>query len=241
MTRKSDFASVREVAKPGAPFGRRLYFSAGQIDEICAHALEVSGCLPSEPTPIEIELFIEKHFECLVLYEEIKPGVLGFAEFDANGRVEVVGAARSLFDGGSVGERRVRSTLAHEAGHGLLHATLFAAASESHPLLDGSFDYERRRIMCRAEDLGRGNDGYDGKWWEWQANQAIGGLLLPQRLVEACVEPLLEERGALRLPELPESNRERAVRVLADTFEVNRAVASIRLAVLSPPTSQLSL
>ena len=232
---------MREVAKPGEPFGRQLYFSAGEIEEICADALAASGCLPLEPSPIEIDLFIEKYFECQIFYKDIAPDVLGFAEFDSNGRVEAVGAARSLFDGGSVGERRVRSTLAHEAGHGLLHATLFAAADESHPLLDGNFDHERRRIMCRAEDFRRRYEGYDGKWWEWQANQAIGGLLLPQRLVEACVEPLLEERGALRLRELPASNRERAARVLADTFEVNRAVARIRLAVLYSPSNQLSL
>lgn len=232
---------MREIAKPGEPFGRRLYFSGGEIEEICVDALERSGCLPPEPSPIEIDLFIEKYFECQIFYEDVEPGVLGFAEFDARGRVQAVGAARSLFDDGSVGERRVRSTLAHEAGHGLLHATLFSAAYESHPLLDGSFDHERRRIMCRAEDFKRSRDGYDGKWWEWQANQAIGGLLLPQRLVEACVEPLLEERGVLGLPELPATNREQAVRLLADTFDVNRAVARIRLPVLFRPSGQLSL
>ena len=232
---------MKETTTHGGPFGRRLYFAAGEIDRICSDALESVGCLPDTPSRIEIDLFIEKHFGCAVVYEDLDPGVLGFAVFGPGGTVELVGAARSLFDDGPIGERRVRSTLAHEAGHGLLHAKLFSEALDPHPLLDDSFDYERRKIMCRNEDLEKRPGSYDGKWWEWQANQAIGGLLLPRRLVEARVEPLTEASGSLGPPELPASDRERATRWVAKTFEVNRVVARIRLSSVFPPGVQLSL
>ena len=232
---------MRETATPGKPFGRRLYFDEGEIDRICADALASVGCLPATPSPIEIELFLEKRFACEVAYENLKPGVLGFAVFGAGGAVEVVGAERSLFDDGTVGARRAWATLAHEAGHGLLHAKLFSEGHERHPLLDGSFDYKRRRIMCRKEDLRMGAGGYDGKWWEWQANQAIGGLLLPEELVRACVEPLTEERGSWGARELPAPKRHLAARRVGATFDVNPAVARIRLNSLFPPVQQLSL
>ena len=231
---------MRESTTPGKPFGRRLYFAEGEIDRICSDALEPVGCLPSTPAPIEIDLFIEKHFGCALAYEDLEPAVLGFAVFGSGGTVELVGAARSLFNDGPVGERRVRATLAHEAGHGLLHAKLFSEAPEPHPLLDGSFDYERRRIMCRKEDLTTG-PGYDGKWWEWQANQAIGGLLLPRRLVEACVVPLTDASASLGPPALPTAERDRAARQVAATFDVNLAVARIRIGSVFPPGEQLSL
>ena len=232
---------MRETATPGRPFGRRLYFAEGEIDRICVDALESVGCLPPTPSPIEIELFVEKRFACTVAYENLKPGVLGFAVFGAGGTVEAVGTERSLFDDGTVGARRAWATLAHEAGHGLLHAKLFSEEHERHPVLDGSFDYKRRRIMCRKEDLGMGPGGYDGKWWEWQANQAIGGLLLPERLVRACVEPLTEERGSWGARELPAPKRDRAARRVGATFDVNPAVARIRLNSFFPPAEQLSL
>lgn len=232
---------MRETATPGKPFGRQIYFADGEIDRICADALESAGCLPPGPAPIEIELFIEKHFGCAVAYEDLEPGVLGFAVFGSGGTVALVGAARSLFSGGAVGERRVRSTLAHEAGHGLLHAKLFGESLEPHPLLDESFDYEQRRIMCRKEDLNAGPRGYDGKWWEWQANQAIGGLLLPRRLVQECVEPLTDASASLGPPALPPPNRERAARQVATAFDVNLIVARIRIGSVFPPGEQLSL
>ncbi|MDE0124877.1 MAG: hypothetical protein OXN97_09915 [Bryobacterales bacterium] len=232
---------MTEKTTLGGPFGRRLYFAVGEIDGICLDALESVGCLPSTPKAIEIELFVEKFLGCQIAYEDLKPDVLGLAVFDSGGSVELVGAARSLFSDGRVGERRVRSTLAHEAGHGLLHAQLFSEGFGAHPLLDGSFDYKRRMIMCRKEDFANHSRGYDGKWWEWQANQAIGGLLLPRGLVEACVEPLMVASGLLGLPRLPDSKRDQAARRLVTAFDVNSVVAKIRLKSIFPPGEQRSL
>ena len=95
-----------------------------------------------------------------------------------------------------------------------------------------NLDFSGRRILCRREDFaGR----YDGRWWEVQANKAIGGLLLPSGLVTASVDNFLVKSGGLGLPTLPESNRLAAIQHVADTFEVNKKPAEIKLERLFPP------
>lgn len=219
---------MRERRLPGSPFGRILYFDQGEIDERCEHALDAAGCLPDSPEPVEIESFIEGYLGAQIVYEDMDDGVLGFAVFDGDGSTRFVGAARGLFDGGNSGARRVRSTLAHEAGHGILHGRLFVAAEVSNSLLVGNYDHQARRIMCRDSDLRA--VGYDGRWWEWQANQAIGGFLIPRRLLERSVRPLLTTAGTLGVPTLPKKNRDTAIRAVAAAFDVNPVVAGIRLA-----------
>ena len=232
---------MRETPAPGQPFGRRLYFENGEIERICVDALKSAGCLPTACAPIEIEFFVEKAFDCRAVYDSLPTNVLGAAAFRHDGTLEEVTVARSLPAGGPVGERRARATWAHEAGHGLLHGLLFAQGNLQHPLLDRCFDYERRRILCRERDLGATGTSYHGKWWEWQANQAIGALLLPQRLVEISVESLTEVEGVFGTRVLPTAHREPAARLVADTFDVNPAVARIRLEGVFPPDDQRTL
>ena len=232
---------MRKRPAPGEPFERRLYFEDGEIERICADALQSAGCLPDSCSPVEIELFVEKAFGCMAVYDNLPTGVLGAAAFRRNGTVEAITVSRSLASAGQVGERRVRATWAHEAGHGLLHGPLFSQGNVRHPLLDSCFDYEKRRILCREGDLRATETGYDGKWWEWQANQAIGPLLLPGELVGIAVESLTEEQGTLGIRVLPSAHREPAARLLAEAFDVNPAVARIRLSGLFPPDAQGSL
>lgn len=232
---------MREIPAPGEPFERRLYFDNGEIERICADALKSAGCLPTSCSPIEIDLFVEKAFDCRVVYDSLPPGVLGAAAFRRDGKVAAITVSRSLDSAGQVGQRRARTTWAHEAGHGLLHGPLFAQGNVRHPVLDSCFDYKRRRILCREPDFRASGTGYDGKWWEWQANQAIGPLLLPRELVRTAVEPLTEERGMLGFRVLPSAHREPAARLLAETFDVNPAVARIRLSGLFTTDAQGTL
>ena len=232
---------MRDRPAPGQPFGRRLYFENGEIERICAVALKSAGCLPASCFPIEIELFVEKAFGCRAVYDSLPTGVLGAAAFRRDGTLEEITVSSSLSAGGQVGERRARATWAHEAGHGLLHGSLFAQGKLRHPLLDDCFDYEKRRILCREADIGATGTSYHGKWWEWQANQAIGALLLPRELVETSVESLTEERGVFGTRVLPSAHREPAARLLAEVFDVNPAVARIRLSGVFPSDDQGTL
>ena len=62
---------------------------------------------------------------------------------------------------------------------------------------------------------------YDGRWWEFQANRAMGGLLCPRALVHEAIKPFLVPSGMLGVEVLDENRREEAVRALADNLLVD--------------------
>jgi len=213
---------MRKVPTPSGPYPFQLYFEdLGEIDEICLEALKRQSLLPSHPAPIRIERFVEKEFKTALRYEDLGPDNLGCTIFNSSGAVEAILVSRSLEEQNTTpARRRVRSTVAHEAGHGLLHGSLFIDS----PALGEN----QRRILCRSEDiLVETQRSYRGRWWEFQANQAIGSLLLPGPLVNA----FLDKCGSpISTPEERESLAKKAAAV----FDVNPIVARIRLDSLFP-------
>lgn len=108
------------------PYPVRLVYEPSEIDDICEGALREARFLPKEPAEINIDGFLEKFFGVHVLYEDLGEGILGSTVFASTGRVTgILISSRIEEDGSEVGERRARSTLAHEGGHGLLHPQLF--------------------------------------------------------------------------------------------------------------------
>jgi hypothetical protein len=203
---------------------KQPYFTRKQVDRICQAALEKVGLMPDAPAPVRIDAFVEKYFKIHPTYEALPNGVLGFTEFAAGGVSAMVISSAFDDEGTKIAERRLRTTFAHEAGHGLLHAELFSLGDKPHHLFDD--DNPKPQILCREEHSSAAR-GYHGKWWETQANLAIGGLLMPVPLTLEAAKPFTEERGLLGLPVLAE--RDRAVAALAEIFEVNPVVARIRL------------
>src|ERR1700747_896021 len=176
---------MRKVATPSGPFPFQLYFEdLGEIDEICLEALKTQSLLPSRPAPIRIERFVEKQFKTALRYEDLGPENLGCTIFNSSGAVEAILVALSLEEQNTTpARRRVRSTVAHEAGHGLLHGSLFVG--DNFP----DRGKNQRRILCRSEDILVETQGsYRGRWWEFQANQAIGSLLLPRSLMDTFLD-----------------------------------------------------
>lgn len=217
-------------------FAERPFFSDREIDQMCEDALFSVGLLPSKPEAIRVERFIEKHFRTSPIYEDLPAGVLGYTSFSAQG-VSAVHVAKTLLDEGTVtAERRVNTTLAHEAGHGLMHAHLFAFREANPELFEGDPDVSATRVLCRDGDRGL-RRGYDGRWWELQANKAIGALLLPRTLIRAAIAPYMVEHGLLGTLAVDSSRRDEAVRSLAEIFDVNPAVSRIRLDGLYPETA----
>jgi hypothetical protein len=218
------------------------YYTSSQIDNMCCDELRNEGLLPSLPEPVRIDRFIEKRFKISPQYESLPPGVLGFTRFGKNGVKAVVISAALDAERGKVAERRVRTTMAHEGGHGLLHAHLFALDEIPLHLFDTD-SHSADQILCRdvhgdAKQVRR----YDGRWWEVQANRAMSGLLCPRPLVQAAIKPFLSPAGLLGVEVLAENRREAAVRALADIFDVNPAVTRIRINELFPPqTEQMHL
>lgn len=219
---------MRNIRSKSGPFEKRPHFKPGEIERICAEELTRAELLPSSPQPIRIDRFIEKRFGVAPEYLALPDGVLGFTKFSRSG-VEAIVVAKALDDGGGkVAERRIRSTLAHEGGHGLLHAYLFEQGEKPKALFDDA--EPGPRILCRdVPDAAPVARGYDGRWWEFQANKAIGGLLMPRRLVEVALEKFCVEAGRLGQRVLPPEQREVAARALADVFDVNPAVVRLRL------------
>lgn len=228
-------------AKSG-PFPQRPHFGPAEIDRICDDELRKAGLYPESPRAIRIDRFIEKRFGVSHEYQNLPEGVLGYTRFTKTGVDAIIISASLEAEMGKVAERRVRTTLAHEAGHGLLHAYLFALEEKPLNLFDAD-SHADHKILCRdvKEDEGQ-KRAYDGRWWEFQANRAMGSLLCPKALVHEALKPFIRPIGSLGALRLDEFRRTDAVRAVADVFDVNPVVASIRINEMFPPeTGQLVL
>lgn len=235
---------MRTLPDNEGPFPLRPFYEIHEIESICTLELRAAKFLPSDPSPIRIDRFIEKRFRIHPDYHELPENILGYTVFGRGGAEEIVIATFIGEDERTVSQRRVRTTLAHECGHILLHEQLFNLADRSGALFDAA-GTEKPKVMCRDEAGVRsdGRPGYDGRWWEFQANAAIGALLLPRELVEVAIRPFLVRRGQFGTVTLLADRKDAATRILSDTFDVNPSVAAIRLKDLFQSTNdaQLSL
>jgi hypothetical protein len=227
---------VRKLNTPSGPFAFRLYFEdLGEIDEICLEALTSQSLLPSEPAPIRIDRFVEKQFKAPLRYEDLGPEHLGCTIFNSSGAVEAILVSRLLEEQNTTpARRRVRSTIAHEAGHGLLHGPLFVEGDSPHSVSDGLGE-KQPLILCRSEDiLVDALRAYTGRWWEFQANQAMGSLLLPSALINAFLKRSGIEPSSFASHVVTPPEREAIVKKAAVIFDVNPIVVRIRLDSLFP-------
>ncbi len=238
---------MRTYRTTTGPFTERPYYTLKEVEQICTDELRKVSLLPQDPEPVRIDRFIEKRFKVVPKYEDLPEGLLGCTEFGPKGVQEIV-ILRSLAEEDSkVSERRINTTLAHESGHGLLHAHLFVLEREARSLFGDSLDPNKPKILCRKDTV-EGMQERKGvyrpvPWWEYQANLAIGDLLLPQQLVMIALDPFLAPQGQLGIKILNPKNKEKAVRGLVEIFDVNPIVARIRIDAIFPPNqeNQLSL
>jgi hypothetical protein len=217
------------------PFAERPYYPEADIETICTDELSKLKLLPESPEPIRIDRFIERRF-VTPSYEDLGEGILGLTRFSKEGVSAVIVSSRLDAEGSRVSERRIRTTLGHEGGHGLLHTHLFVLSSDKQPLFGDFSDPKKPKVMCR-------DSNYSGQWWEVQANLAMGSLLMPRRLVEIAIEPYMIKQGLLGLKGLKPSEKLNAERHLAEVFDVNPVVARIRINQLYPEVNngQLTL
>ena len=230
---------MRTLKTTTGPFSERPYFTHEEIDHLSIAELRAVGLYPDTPSPVRIERFIEKRFRLSPIYEDLPDDVLGYTRFGVDG-VQAIVVSRTLSeDGTRVSEYRLSTTLGHEAGHGLLHSYLFALSSQSQPLFNDD-DVSPTKVLCRKQEVlgSTTKKRYDGRWWEYQANQCMSALLLPRPLVVECVRPFVRIEGMMEIAVLSEGRREQAVRHVAEVFKVNPVVARIRIAELYPEGSE---
>lgn len=225
------------------PFSEQPFFTPEEFEQITSDELRKVDLYPTKPEPVRIERFIEKRFNLSPRYEDLPDGVLGYTQFGS--QVEAIVISKSLAeDQTPVARRRVNTTLAHEAGHGFLHAYLFMLASvkDITPLLTKEFDVDSRRILCRDDIIhGGAQRCYSGRWWEFQANKAMGALLLPRELVVKCLDTLLVDRGSFGEKWIQQGQREAAAQKLVGVFDVNPIVGRLRLEALYPAGDEQQL
>jgi len=214
------------------PFLTAYHFERDEIDQLCLDALKKGKFLPEEPGPIRIEAFIESFFECTVDYRDLGLGILGFTAFSSSGKVAEVVVSSALDDRTEGNNRRLNSTFAHEAGHCLLHAGLFIDAGQD-LIVREDVVLGARKILCRDRQIGYGQRA-GTRWWEYQANRAIGGYLMPRALVEKAVTNYVVYGAITGLPRLDELRRRDAELHVAETFKVNPVVAKYRLEEFYP-------
>lgn len=230
---------MKTVRAKSGPFAERPHFKVGEIERVCLDELRAAKLLPATPEPIRVDRFIERRFQVSPRYEQLPDGVLGFTKFGPSGVEDVVIAAQLDHDVSAPARRRLRSTLAHEAGHGLLHAYLFSLGTKPASLFGEKS--EKPEILCRDVQGEGAATRYDGRWWEYQANRAIGGLLLPQPLFQKAIEPFMIEEGLLGAKAVRPGQEDEAARMLADIFDVNPMVVRIRINELLGPRDQAQL
>lgn len=224
-------------------FAERPHFTDAEFERTCADALEQVGLLPATPEPVRIERFIEKRLGVTPEYVDLPDPVLGMTVFGKRG-VERVLIARALDDAGTAAShRRARTTLGHEAAHGLFHAHLFALGIGVEPLFGDANTPSAPRILCKLDHLqtARPNAGYDGDWAEYQANRGMASLLLPKHLVALALAPFLRPSGSLGVQVLDDARREEAARKLAESFDVNPFAARLRIDALYPKAAEAQL
>ena len=222
---------MKRISTSTGPFPIRLYYPDDEIERICSKALADTGFLPTKLGPIRIDRFIDTKFNVPIIWETLDQGVLGYTEFGPSGvkSVHITPATGDLF---VQEDRRINATLAHEAGHILLHTQLFVehfanqTTFRSHPQVTDTY------IMCREEKsivLSKEKPGYAGEWWEFQANRAIGALLMPKELFLTFMQPFLKRTGISTIAPLPPKVQQEAIKAASDVFDVNEMVARIRI------------
>lgn len=234
---------MKTIKDKTGQFHKRTYYETREVEDMCTQELQALELYPDSPQPIPIDRFIEKKFNVTHSYEDLPNGILGYTEF-SEGVVKQIVVAKSLDEAGTTSaDRKISTTLAHEAGHGLLHMALFDANPKASSLFGSSAEH-KPEILCREVTGLKTINGkkYDGKWWEYQANMAIGALLLPRKLVHKALEPLSVSTSIWGIRELDQTKRPEAVILLAEIFTVNPVVASLRLQEIYPlPARQIAI
>jgi hypothetical protein len=223
----------------GPDGAERLWFEPSEIERMMEAELRKAGLMPTDGAPaVKLEPFIERHLNAkLDQHAKLDPRVLGVTEF-FECKPPLVSINKDL-TGSAVDEDesapgmlgRWRATLAHEAGHVLLHRSLFEFAVGNMSLFgakQGEGEKGRQLHRCLKRDLAHGGGG---DWREIQANQAMAALLMPkpffQRIARAEIDKEFPGVG-----KIPFGGEDRIVAKLAGPLEVSKQAARIRLTTL---------
>jgi hypothetical protein len=199
---------VRWVGDVTGRFAQRPHYTSDDLETIAADLrAELRTLRPPGERALSVDdlsVLLESRAGDVDLYaSDLPAGIDGVTEFIASQRPRVR-IAESL----SAQRRfaaRLRTTLAHELGHIVLHDFLMWLEAPT------------RMQQCGTRQIAPVND-----WMEWQANYLAGALLIPMARVK-------DELGS-PVGEWTRSSRGRAlVQETQRAFEVSAPAASVRL------------
>ncbi len=148
-------------------------------------------------------------------------------KFSTSGVLEIVVSSRLDEEGGKVSERRIRTTLAHEGGHCLLHCHLFAlvprqAASLWRTIpspINPKCCVEMNGFLVPSTQVSGGKSKQIRRWLACCSQSILWKLLLNH----------ISLYKAYWLKNFGTNDREKAARELADVFDVNPIVVRFRI------------
>jgi hypothetical protein len=189
-------------------FPRRPHYETDELESVCADLLlEVRQLRPQHETAIttdDLSVLLEHHAADLDLYAELPAEFDGVTDFSRDARPRVRIAAR--LSSQVRFEHRLRTTLAHELAHVVLHNFIW--------WFDPGVPFDPRALSPRCALRQRSVD-----WMEWQANYCAGALLVPASELESETGTVWERSSSGRA----------LIRKVQARYAVSAQVATIRL------------
>lgn len=231
---------MKHYTDPIDPTKRIPYYEREEIERITWDELRITGQASDEPEPVCIETFCMRRWGIGLDYHEFPPGVFGEIVFSTRG-VAAIRIRREFGEGGHAGLRHIaHSTAAHEAGHGIFHASeIVPEIARAAPGIEEKLFRQRcfaDTVGPECEHFARGSFTRH-RALEWQANAAMGSLLIPRPAVFRALETKSREG-------VPSSIRRDGfdvwVALLAEQFDVSRELALYRLLDIFPTLREIA-
>lgn len=224
---------MKQRRDPRSPFGMSLHFELDEFETMMDELRNRAGPhVFSEGKGVDVDLVLLRGLDIEADYVDLPKGVLGRTQFQRDGqaRVEIRRELSDAAELDALARRRLRTTLAHEAGHVTCHAQLFFEDSQTRSLFQGEQEQAPRasKILCREDGVGK--LGYRGEWWEFQANQCMACLLLPRDLFMDRVKRALRALGIESFEEaIARQKDELLIHEISRCFDVSFDVVFYRL------------
>lgn len=211
-------------------FDQRPHFEPDDIEDLCQKTLFdfIGNTIGSVQCPISTDILtklIESLTEDLDLFTnmadyDLADGVEGFTEYSFNSKPSVyINQRLSLHH---YLETRLRTTLSHETGHVILHGPLYKKDSQCR-LLRSTEEWARPSPTTIAQRASSRD------WMEWQANYAMGALLMPRSAVNDLAGWYAQKYGFGPPFHLRTGHAQELIKFTTKKFFVSPDAAEIRL------------
>jgi len=224
-----------------------------EIDDIAEHVLrDYNEQLLNNPARIDLDKFVSKHLDLEQDFQYLTHNgtIWGMMIFNNTNKVPVfdVDTCRAEYISARKGtilvynrlleedkEVQYRSTVAHEAGHWVLHSGVFAEDENQLSIFDYLGEQQRTEpiIQCRNMDISYSDkEAYKGlktdeEWMEHQAKYFSAAFLMPKSTMNTFCNDL--ERRCRIIMDYKGFENNALTKMVAEYFNVSFSSAAIRI------------